>query len=59
MTAHQFKSNIPDSQVDESLFYTDPEAIDEPELFATEAPYVTETLAAVSSDTEESDYENQ
>ena len=50
--------NVPDIQVDESHFYTEPDVIDEPEHFHGETPQVTPTPAAFSSDTEESDHEN-
>ena len=53
MRLHKFipYENVPDNQVDESQFYTAPNVIDELELFATEAPQLTKTPTAVSSDT--------
>ena len=51
--------NVPDNQVEKSQFYTKPDVIAGPELFATEPPHSATTRAVLSSDTEEFDHENQ
>ena len=49
--------NVPDAQVNESHFYTDPNLFDEPEFFHDETPQVTSATVAFSSDPAESDHE--
>ena len=50
--------SISDIQVDESQLHTDPDVIDEPEIFHEETSQLTPTPAAVSFETEDSEKEN-